>query len=396
VKDRRFFILFMVIFVSALGFSIIAPLIPMYMREMGESGFGIGMLFAGYSISRVIFTPIIGEISDRKGRKAFISGGLLLYALVSLSYIWAGNLVILAVVRFLHGFSSVLITPIALAYGGEIAKEGREGRAMALFNAAIFTGIGTGPLLGAFMIHHFDQAAVFYVLASLAALSSIVTLLFLPETERVRPPEDGFAHLGALMKKDILKLLVVWGVSAPMGIAVVLSFVPMLSARLGLPPGRASVIISVCVFMIVLFLEPFGKLADKARKYQKFFILFTGQLVISVALLFSPACDSLATLLFAAAVIGIGTAVAYPVGSDIAVLIGRRVGMGSSIGLLSASKSAGAAITPIVAGLVYDAFGLNAAFYCIAILILVCKLVCYYYTGRLFEERRYNEKTEDR
>ena len=94
------------------------------------------------------------------------------------------------------------------------------------------------------------------------------------------------------------------------------------------------------------------------------------------------------TLLLAAAVIGLGTSVEYPVGSDIAVLVGRRVGMGSSIGLLSASKSAGAAITPIVAGLVMDVFGIDAAFYCITILILACKLICYYYTGRLLEARR--------
>ena len=387
MKDRRFFILFTVIFVSSLGFSIIAPLIPMYMREMGESGFGIGMLFAGYAISRVIFTPIIGEISDKKGRKAFISGGLLLYALISLSYIWAGNLVVLAVIRFLHGFASVLIAPISMAYGGEIAKEGREGRVMALFNVAIFTGIGAGPLLGAFLIHHFDQSMVFYVLASLAALSSVVTLLFLPETDRTGPPEGGFASLGALMKKDILRLLVVWGVSAPMGIAVVLSFIPILAVKIGVAPPGASIIVSVCVFMIVLFLEPFGKLADKAKKFQKFFLLFTGQLIIAVALLFSPACDSMTTLLLAAAVIGLGTSVEYPVGSDIAVLVGRRVGMGSSIGLLSASKSAGAAITPLVAGLVMDVFGINAAFYSIAILILACKLLCYFYTGRLLEAR---------
>ncbi len=385
MRDRRFYILFADIFVSALGFSIIAPLIPAYLREMGESGFGIGLVFAAYAISRVIFTSFIGEISDQKGRKVFIVGGFILYALISLSYIWAGSLIVLASIRFLHGFSSVLITPVSMAYGGEIAPEGKEGRVMGLFTTAVFAGVGFGVILGAFLSHHFGHAAVFGTLAALAVLAAGVTHFFLPESKKVGLGEGGFQHLKALMQKDVLKLLFAWGVSAPMGIAVVLSFFPLLSARIGLAPTGAGVVVSACIFLIALLLEPFGKLADLAGRYRKLFLLFTAQLIISLALLFSPDCGTMTSLLIAAAVVGLGTSMAYPVGSEIAVLIGRRAGMGSTIGLLSASKSAGAAITPLIAGLTMDLFGLNAVFYVIAVVILVCKLACYYYTSRLLE-----------
>ncbi len=282
----------------------------------------------------------------------------------------------------------MLIASAAMAYAGDISEEGKEGRVMAMINVAIFTGVGTGPILGGILSHNFGGASIFYVLSALAALAFLITLFSLPETEKPILKESGFTHLRNLIKKDILKVLVVWGVSAPMGIALVISFIPILAARSGLLPTQVGIIISACVFLIALLQEPFGRLADKVTPYKKIFLLFTGQLIVSVALLFTPACRSMAALFIVTGVVGLGTAIAYPVGSEIAVLVGRRAGMGSCIGLVTASKGAGTAITPLVAGLVMDTFGLNAVFYIVAILILVCKLICYYYTSRWLESHR--------
>ncbi|RLB13564.1 MAG: MFS transporter, partial [Deltaproteobacteria bacterium] len=72
------------IFASMLGVGIVAPLLPLYAEKMGATGIWIGMIFAGFSVSRAIVMPIAGKFSDRKGRKAFLSVGMLAYAVISL------------------------------------------------------------------------------------------------------------------------------------------------------------------------------------------------------------------------------------------------------------------------------------------------------------------------
>ena len=94
---------------------IIAPLLPLYADDLGASGLWLGIIFAGFSISRAIFMPIFGRISDRQGRRKFVCTGLFAYAVISLGYIWADSISDLTLVRTLHGVASAMIIPIAQA-----------------------------------------------------------------------------------------------------------------------------------------------------------------------------------------------------------------------------------------------------------------------------------------
>jgi MFS transporter, DHA1 family, multidrug resistance protein len=86
-------------FSSQLGQGIIVPLLPLYAEKMGASGIWIGLVFAGFSISQTILVPFFGALSDRRGRKALLSVGLLSYSVISLGYIWAPDVYQLTLVR---------------------------------------------------------------------------------------------------------------------------------------------------------------------------------------------------------------------------------------------------------------------------------------------------------
>ena len=113
MQKRIFNVLFIAVFAAMLGLGIISPLMPIYAENMGATGIWLGMIFAEFGLSRLIFMPIIGKISDAKGRKKFITFGLLCYAVISLLYILADNVFSLIVVRFIHGFASAFTVPIA-------------------------------------------------------------------------------------------------------------------------------------------------------------------------------------------------------------------------------------------------------------------------------------------
>ena len=59
-----------------LGLGIVLPLLPVFVEEFNAGPFWVGALFAGYGLSRIIFTPSIGSLSDHYGRKWFITDGL--------------------------------------------------------------------------------------------------------------------------------------------------------------------------------------------------------------------------------------------------------------------------------------------------------------------------------
>jgi MFS family permease len=92
------------------------------------------MIFSGYAISRAIIMPIMGGLSDKYGRRIFIASGLLFLAVISLLYLPAHNEYTLIAVRLLHGLAAGMIIPVALAYAGELAQEGKEGKTMGIFN----------------------------------------------------------------------------------------------------------------------------------------------------------------------------------------------------------------------------------------------------------------------
>ena len=104
------------VFSTMLGLGIIAPLLPLYADSLGATGLWIGVIFGGFSVSRAVFTPLFGRLSDSRGRKNFLGTGLFIYSVLSLGYIFSGSVFELFGVRLIHGAVSGMIIPIARAW----------------------------------------------------------------------------------------------------------------------------------------------------------------------------------------------------------------------------------------------------------------------------------------
>ena len=82
-SDRKIFgTLFFSIFATVTGVGIVVPLLPVHANDLGASGLYIGLIFGAFSLSRTIFLPYFGRLSDKKGRKPFIVAGLFSYAVI--------------------------------------------------------------------------------------------------------------------------------------------------------------------------------------------------------------------------------------------------------------------------------------------------------------------------
>ncbi|TFG35569.1 MAG: MFS transporter, partial [Desulfobacterales bacterium] len=128
------------VFIALLGIGIIVPVMPVFAASLGAGGLALGLIIAAFSITRGIFQPIVGSLSDRWGRKGFLVCGLLVYALVGLAIPEATSVINLIVIRAFHGVGSAMIVPVAMACVSDMSPVGQEGRYMGLLHIAIFTG----------------------------------------------------------------------------------------------------------------------------------------------------------------------------------------------------------------------------------------------------------------
>src|SRR4030095_1721496 len=66
---RLLLFIFLTTFVNLVGFGIIIPLLPFYAETFGASPFVIGLLFGVFSLAQLVAAPVLGDWSERLGRR---------------------------------------------------------------------------------------------------------------------------------------------------------------------------------------------------------------------------------------------------------------------------------------------------------------------------------------
>ena len=354
-----------------LGVGIIAPLLPIYAESLGATGIWIGVIFAGFSISRTIFMPLIGRISDRRGkRKIFLCIGLFAYSLISLGYVWATQVSELTLVRLLHGSAAGMVIPIAQAYVGDLSPEGEEGTWMGYFNAAFFAGFGFGPLMGGMLTDHFDMNTAFYTMGALNLLAFSLALLWLPEVrlkkEVATDPQTSFTQM---MESGVIKGLVSFRLVYAMGRGAFSCFLPIFAASyLGLAAAQIGAVLAADMLLLALLQIVGGGIADRFNKKR---LIVIGNLINLSFIALIPLMQSFWQLLALCLVGSLGGALSMPAASALMVGEGRKYGMGSAMGIFTMAMSLGMAVGPIISGQVYDSWGINSVFFVGACLILL-------------------------
>ena len=118
---RPLFVIFLTIFVNLIGFGIIIPLLPFYAETFGASPTVIGLLFAVYSICQLAAAPVLGDISDRYGRRPVLIFSLVGTVASFVLLAMAQSLMMLFIARIVDGLSGGNIST-ARAYVADVTE----------------------------------------------------------------------------------------------------------------------------------------------------------------------------------------------------------------------------------------------------------------------------------
>jgi len=375
---RKIFpILALCVFSSTLGIGIVSPLLPLYLSEMGATGIGLGVIYAAYFISNSVCVPIAGRFSDRKGRKLFLATGLLAYSIISLGYVWSGNVVHLALVRLAHGVAGAVTIPIAMAYIGDLSPEGEEGKWMGYAQAAFFSGFGFGPFMGGVVTEHFGITVSFFIMSGLNMLAFLIALLFLPEVSRRRIKEESHLSFKEMSKSGMIRGLFSFRLVQALGRGGIATFLPIFAAMIGLSLSLIGTLISVNILAVTLFIPLAGILADKFNRKT---LTILGNISFTILIAIIPLTSNFGQLLGVLVLQGLGGAVSMAAAAALTVDEGRKYGMGSTMSILFLAMSVGMATGPIVSGVIAELLDISSVFYFGGIMGLVGTVLFVWFT----------------
>jgi DHA1 family tetracycline resistance protein-like MFS transporter len=206
---RPLLVIFLTIFVNLIGFGIIIPLLPFYAETFGASPLAIGLLFAVYSICQLLAAPLLGDWSDRYGRRPVLIfsllGTVVSFAMLALAHsIW-----MLFLARIVDGLSGGNIST-ARAYVADVTAPEDRARAYGLIGAAFGLGFILGPALSG-VLARVSYAAPIWAASLITLAATLVAWFWLPETVHRARAGTGmpFRYLPELLARPGLGRLLV-------------------------------------------------------------------------------------------------------------------------------------------------------------------------------------------
>lgn len=368
MKARILATLFAAVFIAMLGVGIIIPVLPQLAVQLGAGGFALGVITAVFSLSRGFLQPLVGHVSDQRGRKQFIVVGLIIYGMVGILVPLAYSVAHLVSIRVLQGVGAAMIVPVAMAYTSAFTPPGQEGKYMGMMNASLFCGIGFGPVIGGLIADHWGLAPVFYVMALLSMCALLLVLALLPpsQQETVNKSTTGIVkNMGRMIQRSRSRGILLARFATVLMIVPAMAFLPLIMTPW---PGVDSThvgLVMACRTLVNAVLQiPFGRLADRVDKKT---LLLVGTVCTTLAMYHIPSMHSFRSMLLIYLFLGCSEAILWPVLGAYAAEEGRNhFGHGSMMGVFNLAMSAGVFTGALFAGVSFDYWGVDSSFHLIA------------------------------
>lgn len=358
-KNLALLLILLTVFIDLLGFGIVIPILPVYVKDISQSDFWVGFIAASYSIMQFIFAPIWGSSSDRNGRRPIILYSLGITIIGYLIFANAASLFVIIIARLVSGIGSANIST-AQAYISDISKKEEKVKNMGYIGVAFGLGFIFGPPIGGYLMESFGIEGVGYFTASLTSLNLLLALVFLPESLGKKNTErpslvDTFKLLAKNFKRPLIKdVLLVYFIMVSAFSMMQITAALLWKEHYFLSEkqiGNVFGFIGICAALFQGLLVGY-----LSRKWGEKSMFFKGTLFMALGLLmlpFVPLEWFIPLELLALMMIAFANSLLMPSGSALLSNAAGDLEQGQVLGSMQATASLSRGIGPLLGGILY-------------------------------------------
>ncbi|KOF55748.1 hypothetical protein AGR56_18180 [Clostridium sp. DMHC 10] len=369
-------LLLIAVFLLIFGTYITGAILTPYAKSLGASGISIGLISAALYIVRLFVGTPIGKLSDKKGILSVLKYSIIMYPFTALIYCFAVTIPVLIFARFTHGLASAMMLPMVMAYIGQISPLGKEGFYMGIYNTANLIASGIGPQTATILASAYSKKSCFVVSLALSVISFLIVIAL----HKSKTLNSENKNSNSNTKISSSKLLTNHRLLALSSINIASAFIiTLISFFFILFTPQKSISLVFTGFLISIYNVvggfaqiPMGKFSDKFNKCN--LVLFSG-IIVSLLLILFPYINNLSLMILLMLLLAVVSAAFVSASSALSTILGRTVGMGSTMGFLGTANSVGMVLASVFLSVASDLFGLNSLFYLSSAVILICTLL---------------------
>ncbi|RKN62896.1 MFS transporter [Paenibacillus ginsengarvi] len=282
------------------GFYLLLPTMPLFIKQLGGSEAQVGLAAGAFTLTAVVFRPLVGGLLDKYGRKPFMIWGLVLFVVSMYLYDWVGAIWLLIALRIMHGAGWAFSTTAVSTSVADLIPAARRGEGMGWFGMAMTVAMAIGPMVGLSVVQNGSFHSLFLLATGLSAaaflLAATTNIPFRRKTETSRMQ---------LFDKSVLPVT-----SALFFLAVayggITTFLPLFAESIRVNSGTFFLVYALS---LTLARPLAGKLSDR---FGEGVVIVPALLVTVAALLVLGFSSGLGGVLTAAVLYGLGFGSAQP------------------------------------------------------------------------------------
>ena len=375
-------------FVTAFGAHAVAANLGVYAVRHHSSLWELGLLLGVYDGAEVVLKPVFGSLVDRRGATPVMVGGLIAFSVASAAFVLAGRPHWLGLARLAQGSAAAAFSPAAGAAVASLGGQKRTGRLFGGYGGAKGIGYLLGPIAGGALVVAGGYTLLFAVLAVVAAATAVLVAIAVPTVKAAGRQRSTIAALVGQIRSPAFWRPVLVLAAGTAALSTGVGFLPLLGARHHLGPLATGALVSLLAATAAVVQPWAGRRHDSGRLPVDATSVALG--VAAGGFLVAIAFPGAAGIAAAAVLIGIGVAVATPVGFAQLAATAPPDRLGRTMGAGEVGSELGDAGGPVLVGAL-GPIGLGAGLAALAAALAVCAGLSSARLGRLRRTRTRSE-----
>lgn len=364
MKKSPLIVIFTTVFIDLVGFGIVIPVLPFYAEGtvFNATPRMVAFLFASYSVMQLIFSPILGRLSDKYGRRPILFVSIIGTGIGFLFLGFANTLWMLFVGRVLDGITGGNIST-AQAYIADVTTKENRAKGMGLIGAAFGLGFILGPAIGG-TLSQWGIHVPFFFAAGLCFANATLLYFTLPETVTKDHPARQSAAGGRSFRQLVESLkepklgfvLTIYFLFIVAFSIMTTSFSLYTMFRFGYDAHHNGYLFAY-VGLIAVVIQG-GLIGRLVKRFGEWPLVIFGALCFAISLfavpMVGPAAGGLAALLIGGGVFSLGNSLATPTLTSLASKSVDAAQQGTVLGVTQSVASLARAVGPSLAAILIN------------------------------------------